>query len=263
MVDCYTKQGSLLGAAALTNLISEGAKPIGSVIGGIAGRTVGSVADAVDAIKSLTPTGRALADARRAKALADPSTRKLLEMSQNLKALGMDVRDSASLAKGYESMIKAQQAEHQLAQSKTLLGRLSHTTAGQLATPLVGMSIVAGGALGVQKGIGVLNAAGINVDPSARLAAKLGVDRVLQAKPSLSAYPRAQIERMYETVFEHSPDLAKSPFRMADTIERMLNMGGEDTAHLRELSDYQKAISEPMKRQTDLFQMGSNNLMRS
>jgi hypothetical protein len=167
-----------------------------------------------DQIKALTPTGRALSKAYHERALAHGASNKILEMSQNMKALGIGAQDAASLAKAYESGVKAQQAEHDLRRSKSLLGRFSTSTAGQLSIPILAMGAVTGGAVAAKKMMDVLGAAGINVDPSARLASKVGVDRAIQAKPSLGTYPRAQLEQIYMSIFNHSPELAKDPFTM-------------------------------------------------
>jgi hypothetical protein len=183
-------------------------------------------------------------------------------MSQNMKALGIGAQDAASLAKAYESGVKAQQAEHDLRRSKSLLGRFSTSTAGQLSIPILAMGAVTGGAVAAKKMMDVLGAAGINVDPSARLASKVGVDRAIQAKPSLGTYPRAQLEQIYMSIFNHSPELAKDPFTMANMMERMLSMGGADTSVLRELGEYQKSVGQPVRDQADLFQMGSSILRR-
>ena len=252
MIDTYTKQGSLMGAELL--------KTLGASVAGAIG--VKSVPELASKIRNLTPTGRALQEARAARAMANPSASKLLEMSQNLGALGMNAQDAASTAKAYESMMKVQQSHHELQQANSLLGRLSRTTGGQLAIPVIAMGAVTAGAMGANKAMSVLGAAGINVDPSARLAAKVGVDRIIRAKPALANYPRAQVERVYEMIFRHSPDLAQDPFTMADAVERALQMGGSDTSYLRELSDYQRAAAEQESRQAGLYSMGSNLVRR-
>jgi hypothetical protein len=212
--------------------------------------------------KAFTPTGRALAKAHTERALASGASAKILEMGQNMAALGIASQDAASLAKAYESSVKAQQAEHELARANSLLGRFSRSTAGQLSVPIIAMGAISGGALAAKKVMNVLGAAGINVDPSARLAAKVGLDRVLQAKPALASYPRDQLDQVYMSIFSHSPDLANDPYTMATTMERMLQMGGADTSVLRELSDYQSAVGQPAREQADLFQMGNSIFRR-
>lgn len=252
MIDTYTKQGSILGAGLLKELGAAGAAAFG----------IKDVAGLATKLKGFTPTGRALNQARGARALANPSAAKLLEMSQNLNALGISAQEGAGVAKAYESMMKVQQAEHELRQANSILGKLSRTTGGQLAIPVLAMGAVTAGAMGANRAASVLGAAGINVDPSARLAAKLGVDRIIKAKPALANYPRPQVERVYEMIFRHSPDLAQDPFVMADAVERSLQMGGADTSYLRELSDYQRAAAEQESRQAGLYSMGSNLVRR-
>ncbi len=252
MIDTYTKKGSLLGAGLL--------REIGATAGSALG--VKTISELASKIKGLTPTGRALAEARSARALANPASAHLLEMSQNLNALGIGPQEASNVAKAYESMIKVQQGQHELRQANSLLGKLSRTTGGQLAIPVIAMGAVTAGAMGANRAMSVLGAAGINVDPSARLAAKLGVDRIIKAKPALANYPRAQVERIYEMIFRHSPDLAQDPFTMADAVERALQMGGSDTSYLRELSDYQRAAAEQESRQAGLYSMGSNLVRR-
>lgn len=221
-----------------------------------------TVAGLAEKIKALTPTGRALNKAYHERGLANSASAKILEMSQNFKALGINPQDAASVAKAYESSVKAQQATHELERANSLIGRFSKSTAGQLSIPVLAMGAVSGGALAARKMMNVLGAAGVNVDPSARIAARVGVDRVIQAKPELGSYPRQQVESIYMNIFNHSPELAKDPFTMATTIERVLQMGGADTSVLKDLSEYQKSVGQPERDQADLFQMGNSIFRR-
>lgn len=265
MIDLYMDKSagvpfvSSLGVAGATAGL-KGVNEFGRELKALTG--IGSVADLSAKIKGWTPTGRALNRARQARAMSDPAVANLVNLSQNLEAVGMDAATATNLARTYHTSLQAQQAAHQLQQSKTILGRMGQSSLGQLATPVMAMGLVTGGALAAQKVFDVLGAAGINVDPSARLAASYGLKRVLEAKPELANEPAERVRRCYEMVFSHSPELAKNPIAMATEIERLLHMGGIDHAYVKELSDTQKSVREPNKWPLDLYSMGSNLIYR-
>jgi hypothetical protein len=245
------KSASLLGALSVLGEAQSVAKAV-------LPESLQSVSGVAEALRGITPTGRALNAAQKARALANPGAKAILTMGQDLSTLGVKPQDASNIAKALESIHKAEQAKHAVAKQNSLLGQFSASTLGQLTLPVIAMGAVSGGAVAAAKAINVLNAAGINFDPTARLAAKVGLNRVLEAVPSLKTYPPLTVQKAYETVFNHSPELVNSPVAMGNAIERVIQLGGGDTAPLREISEYQKAVGTPAMQKAELFQLGNN-----
>lgn len=208
-------------------------------------------------LTNYTPTGTALQRLRRAEALMDPKLTEAARVSKNLEAMGLGMDQFTSVAKGQKDMASSLKDIEDLRAKSTLLGKMNSTTMGQLIGPLAAMGAVTGVGLAGKQVMDVMGAAGINVDPSARVASAYGLQRAIEAKPSLRNVDRALLRRYYEIIFTHNPTITRDPITTANLLERFVNFGGSDNSINKELADTEKSFQEPVKRQADLFHLGS------
>lgn len=209
-------------------------------------------------LTGLTPTGKTLNKLRKEVAMANPQVQQITGMQSHLSSLGISMDKARDLASIAQSTGKALDSAASMANKNTIFGRLNSTSAGQIAAPIVAMSLVGGLGLAAKKVYDVLNASGVNVDPSARLASAYGLERVFQVKPSLREKDPQLIRRYYETIFNTNPSITKDPVATGNLLERMVNFGGSDHALIKDLAETERALSEPQKRQLDLFTIGSS-----
>ena len=140
-----------------------------------------------------------------------------------------------------DALLKVEQLE----KSRTLLGRASSTTAGQLLTPFAVGGLATAGGVGVASALEALTSRIPRVNED-----KLNL--IIQQRPMLQSISKDRLMKYYAVINSAAPTVINDPMVAGSILERVVNFGGIDHTLMKELADAERTLRDSRNQRLDV-----------